>query len=171
MTFLRVGPFENGMAAVAPIPIKCQYSRSPRLRHANQSKGSPEAQTWSPRYRDRDKAPGPELGGRGSAGRAGFPNEGLLRARGKPAGATCREGLTLKEAFLPCPRRVLGGPNVARKERLPTNPWSGSTVRVLGAPSETLQGPRRLFSLGDTRRPRLDAGSRGRGAVWAEHLL
>lgn len=41
-----VGAFENGTAAVAPVPIKCQYSRVPRLRHASECKGSPEAQTW-----------------------------------------------------------------------------------------------------------------------------
>lgn len=46
----------------------------------------------APRYRGRDKDPDPELGGRGSAGRTGFPNEGLLRAGGKPEGASCREG-------------------------------------------------------------------------------
>lgn len=91
-------------------------------------KGSPEAHTWSPRYRDQDKDPDAELGVGGSAGRTGFPNEGLLRAWGKPEGATCRKGLTLKEVFLLYLRRVLQGPNVTRKERLRMNPWSSSVV-------------------------------------------
>lgn len=40
------GSLREWNGSCGPVPVKCQYSRLPRLRHASECKGSPEAQTW-----------------------------------------------------------------------------------------------------------------------------
>lgn len=88
VTFLTMGPFENGIPAVDPVPTKTTvFMVTPTVAH--KFKDFPWSSPLVSWVEELNKDPDPELGN--SAGRTGVPNEALLRAQWKPEGKNLKE--------------------------------------------------------------------------------